>query len=190
MVGWAVWFTGLPGSGKSTLARSAAETLRNRGLDVVYLEMDARRREYFPDPKYTEQERRQAYAMFADEAAELCGRGRNVIMDATGHRISFRQRARGRLDWFAEIHVGCDVEEAMRRESERPQGKVKADLYRKALERRRTGRGFEGLGEVVGVDVPFEQDPAAELSFDNTALSREEALRKVMHFLDRWLDRD
>lgn len=190
MAGWAVWFTGLPGSGKSTLARGATETLRERGLDVVHLEMDARRKEYFPEPEYTERERRQAYAMFADEAADLCVRGRNVIMDAAAHRISFRRRARERIARFAEIHVGCSVEEAMRRESERPQGKVKADLYRKALERQRTGREFEGLGEVVGVDVPFEEDPEAELSFDNTALSREEALRKVMHFLDRWLDRD
>ncbi|GAB7022519.1 adenylyl-sulfate kinase [Salidesulfovibrio brasiliensis] len=190
MSGWAVWFVGLPGSGKSTLARGAVEMLRQRGEDVVHLEMDVRRRAYFPNPEYTEEERHKAYAMFVDEAAGLCAEGRNVVMDAAAHRAAFRERARARIERFAEILILCDVEEAMRREAAREGGKVMADLYAKALERKRTGRQFEELGEVVGVDVPFEEDDRAELAFDNTSLTRDAALRKVLHFLDRWPGRD
>lgn len=190
MSGWAVWFVGLPGSGKSTLARGVCEALRHRGVDVVHLEMDARRKAYFPNPEYTEEERNKAYAMFVDEAAELCAEGNNVIMDGAAHRLAFRERARGRIERFAEILIRCEVEEAMQREASREGGRVMADLYAKALERKRTGRQFEGLGEVVGVDVPFEEDDRAECGFDNTRLSREEALRKVLHFLDRWRNRD
>ena len=62
----------------------------------------------------------------------------------------------------------CDLEEAMRREAGRPEGLVMADLYAKALKRRRTGEQFEGLGEVIGVDVEFEVDPGAEFIIDNT----------------------
>lgn len=190
MSGWAVWFVGLPGSGKSTLARGACDSLRRQGEHVVHLEMDARRKAYFPNPEYTEEERNKAYSMFVDEAAELCAEGNNVIMDGAAHRRAYRERARGRIERFAEILIRCDVEEAMRREASREGGRVMADLYAKALERRRTGRQFEGLGEVVGVDVPFEEDDRAECALDNTGLTREDALRKVLHFLDRWRNRD
>jgi len=45
-----MWFVGLPGSGKSSVARSVFQALREKGLDVVHLEMDARRKAYFPHP--------------------------------------------------------------------------------------------------------------------------------------------
>ena len=47
MSGWAVWFVGLPGSGKSSISKRAYEYLRDKGMDVVYLQMDERRKKYF-----------------------------------------------------------------------------------------------------------------------------------------------
>ena len=185
--GWAVWVVGLPGSGKSTLARGLHDALRGRGVDVVLLQMDERRKAYFPEPQYTGQEREAAYRMFAEEAAGLVSEGRNVIMDGSAHKVSMRHVAREKISRFAEIFVECDLETAMAREAGRPAGKVMADLYRKALERKDTGRDYNGLGEVVGVDVPFEQDPIAEFVIDNTELSKEETLGKSLHFVDTWL---
>jgi adenylylsulfate kinase len=184
---WAVWVVGLPGSGKSTLARGLHDALRDRGVDTVLLQMDKRRNAYFPDPEYTEEERVTAYRMFAEEAAGLVKDGRNVILDGSAHRISMRLAARKKISRFAEIFVECALKTAMAREAARPAGKVMADLYRKALLRKETGRNFEGLGDVVGVDVPFEQDPQAEFIIDNTELSKEETLRKSLHFVDTWL---
>ncbi|WFS61048.1 adenylyl-sulfate kinase [Pseudodesulfovibrio thermohalotolerans] len=185
--GWAVWIVGLPGSGKSTLARGVRAALAARGVDAMLLQMDERRKAYFPEPTYTAEEREAAYALFAEEAAGLTREGRNIIMDGSAYRVSMRRYARGLIPRFAEIFVHCDLETAMAREAGRPAGQVMANLYRKALERRKTGRSFEGLGEVIGVDVPFEQDPEAEFVIDNTALSREKTLGKTLHFLDTWL---
>ncbi|MEF2230889.1 MAG: adenylyl-sulfate kinase [Pseudodesulfovibrio sp.] len=188
--GWAVWVVGLPGSGKSALARGVHARLEAQGRDVVLLQMDELRRTYVPEPRYTPEEREYAYERFAADAAALAGEGRGVIMDGSAYRVAMRARARRRIARFAEIFVRCDLKEAIRREAGRPQGKVMADLYAKALERQRTGRRFEGLGDVVGVDVPFERDPQAECVIDNTHLTREETLRRALLFLDSWLPND
>ena len=68
--GWTLWFTGLPGSGKSTIARAVHTALVGQGRDVAMLVMDERRKSYFPKPAYTAEERAQAYALIAREAAE------------------------------------------------------------------------------------------------------------------------
>lgn len=189
-VGWAIWFVGLPGSGKSALAKGVRAHLKSKGIDPVFLQMDALRRKYVPDPKYTPEERDFAYTAFVDEATEYVRQGKAVLMDGAAYKCSMRSYARQRISRFAEVHVQCDLEEAMRREARRPEGLIMADLYEKALTRKRTGEQFEGLGEVIGVDVPFENDPDAEFVIDNTHLAKEETLRKVLHFLDTWLVSD
>jgi len=184
----ALWFVGLPGSGKSSVAREVLRLLRERGVEPVHLEMDERRRVYFPAPEYSAEEREKAYAMFVDEAAALMAQGRCVLMDGTACELAMRRRAReilGRIGGFAEVHVACSLETAMQRESARPKGRVKAELYRKALERKRTGRQFPGLGEVVGVDVPFEEDPDAELRLDSEELDATAGALRVLAFLER-----
>jgi adenylylsulfate kinase len=187
MAGFAIWVTGLPGSGKSSLARGLERELAARGLDPVRLSMDERRKAWFPEPRYDEDERRKAYGFLVDEAAALAGQGRAVILDATAHRRSVRDAARRRIPRFAEIHVRCGLDTAMRREAGRPQGQVMAGLYAKALERKRSGAEVPGLGQVVGVDVPFEEDPAAECVIDNTRLAKEETLARALTFLETWL---
>lgn len=185
--GFAIWVVGLPGSGKSTLAKAVHARLLEHGHDAVLLQMDARRKAYFPNPTYSAEEREQAYAMFIDEAATLVEQGRAVVMDGTAYRAAMRREARKCIARFAEILVRCDVREAMRREASRPKGLVMAGLYRKALERQETGKQFDGLGDVVGVDVPFEEDSGAEFMIDNTTLSKAETRAAVVAFLDSWL---
>ncbi len=150
--------------------------------------MDERRKAYFPQAAYSPEDRIRAYAMFVDEAAALAGRGLGVVMDGSAPLLSMRSAARSRISRFAEIHVKCDLEEAMRREASRPEGLVMAGLYAKALERRRTGTDIPGLGQVIGVDIPFEEDPHAECVIDNTRLSKAETLDAALAFMDRWLE--
>lgn len=185
--GWAIWFVGLPGCGKSTLAKGVFEHLYAQGWDVVSLQMDKRRKAYFPDPKYTHEERERAYGMFVDEAAEYVRQGKVVLMDASAYKKDMRTYARQRIPHFAEIFIRCALDEAMRREAGRPEGKVIAGLYEKALHRQKTGQVYEGLGEVIGVDVEFQVDPDAELIIDNSGLTAQETLGKALHFLDSWL---
>lgn len=185
--GAGVWFTGLPGSGKSSLARAVTGKLTAQGRPVTVLSMDARRKAYFPKPEYTEDEREAAYRMFAEEAATAAGRGELVFLDATAHRKAWRDAAREMIPRFAEVHVSCPVAVAMAREAARPEGLVMAGLYAKAIRRKATGEAFDGLGEVVGVDVPFEADPAAECVVDAAKLTVEQARDAVLRFLDGWL---
>ncbi|MBI5518510.1 MAG: adenylyl-sulfate kinase [Desulfovibrio sp.] len=190
--GWALWFTGLPGCGKSTIARAVRGELSARGVEVDLLAMDERRRAYFPHPQYTAEERAQAYAFLVREAADLTAQGRAVIIDATAHRLAMRQEARAVVPRFAEVLVRCPLHEAMRREAMRAvhqaqhKGYVIPGMYQKALERRRTGVAVPGLGQVVGVDVQYEENPDAECVLDAMKPVEENA-RAVLHFLDAWL---
>lgn len=181
--GGAVWFTGLPGSGKSSISRKIFQRLEDRGFDAKYLQMDQQRKVYFPKPEYTAREREEAYKMFAREGAELAAKGFFVVMDATAPQKSMRDLARGLIGNFAEVHVDCSLDTAMKREGGRPEGLVMADLYTKALERKKTGRDFPGLGQVIGVDLPFEKDPDAELTIENDHLTIDEAVDRAMNFI-------
>lgn len=183
--GWAVWFVGLPGAGKTTYARAVYHALRRRGDNVRYLSMDERRRAYVPSPSYTEEEREKAYRLFAEEAARIAEQGTNVIMDGTAPRLSMRHYARALVPEFAEVLVRCPLETAMCREASRPQGLVTVGLYRKALERKRTGRHFKGLGEVIGVDIPFEEDPAAECLIENDQVDARRGRDLVLVLVER-----
>lgn len=187
--GWAVWIVGLPGSGKSDLARWLYETLLQRGEDARLLQMDSERAKYARQgaDAYTEAGREMAYAQFVAEAASLAASGAGVLMDGAAYKLAMRETARRSIPRFAEIHVKCALDVAMQREASRPQGLVMADLYRKALERKTTGRAFEGLGQVLGVDVPFEENPAAECVIDNTRLPLSETRARALDFLDAWL---
>ncbi|MGX9365794.1 adenylyl-sulfate kinase [Desulfoplanes sp. PS50] len=184
--GWALWFVGLPGSGKSSVARGVADVLKGRGLDVVYLQMDARRKAYFPQPTYSPEERASAYEMFAEEAADLAGQGKGVILDGTAPKRAMRTRAREMISRFAEVYVECPLEVAMEREKSRPEGLVMAGLYEKALERKEKGTQFPGLGQVIGVDIPFEVDAHAECVVDNATLTLQQAVAKVIDWFDGW----
>jgi adenylylsulfate kinase-like enzyme len=194
--GWALWFTGLPGCGKSTIARAVRDELAGRGVEVEFFSMDERRKSYFLHPDYSAEERAKAYTLFAREAADLTSTGRNVILDATAHLLAMRQEARALVPRFAEVLVRCPLAEAMRREAMRAsqlsslashhKGYVMPGMYQKALERKQTGVSVPGLGQVVGVDVAYEENPEAECVLDALRPVEENAAR-VLTFLDAWL---
>ncbi|GAB6124610.1 adenylyl-sulfate kinase [Humidesulfovibrio idahonensis] len=193
--GWALWFTGLPGCGKSTIARAVRDELSARGVAATLLSMDERRKSYFHTPDYSAEERAKSYTLFAREAADMTAAGHNVILDATAYRLAMRQEARALIPRFAEVLVRCPLAEAMRREAVRSgqqtlaahhKGYVMPGMYQKALERRHTGIAVPGLGQVVGVDVAYEENPEAECVLDALRPVEENAGR-VLNFLDAWL---
>ena len=184
--GWVIWFVGLPGAGKSTYAQAVYHALQEQGIDVHYLSMDEKRKDYSPTHRYTPEERDKAYHLFAGEAARIANQGTNVIMDGTAPRLSMREYARRLVPHFAEIYIRCPLQTAMCREESRPEGQVMANLYSKALERKRTGAHTEGLGEVIGVDTPFEENPTVECVIDSDGVSIEKGRDQVLDFLAAW----
>ncbi|MFC1924999.1 adenylyl-sulfate kinase [Chloroflexota bacterium] len=184
--GWVIWFVGLPGAGKSTYALSVYNALKYRGENVRYLSMDKQRRIYFQNPQYTSEERNKAYELFVKEAVQLAEEGNNVIMDGTAPRLVMREYARKLLPYFAEISIRCPLETAMYREANRPEGSTMTNLYNRALSRKQTGTDFKGLGEVVGVDITFEENPMAECVIDSDRVSIDEGRDYVLDFLKMW----
>jgi len=181
-----MWFVGLPGSGKTTYALSVYNALKENAEDVRYLSMDERRTAYFPVPDYTEEERTKAYRLFAEEAARIATQGINVIMDGTAPRLYMREYARALVPRFAEIFVRCPLKTAIHRERVRPAGLVMAGLYDKALTRKEAGIQFEGLGQVIGVDTPFEENPWAECVIDSDLESIAQSRDKILDFIKNW----
>lgn len=183
---WAVWITGLPACGKSTIAGKLYEQLKAEGVKVVLLCMDKRRKLYTPNPEYTCDERQRTYNLFVEDAISIMESGRCVILDGAGHELCWRNDAREKIEYFAEVYLRCPVNMAMKRESGRQQGLVMAGLYEKALERQRSGKEFKDLGKVIGVDVEFQEDHNAECIIDTDGKNPDETFEEVQACLQKW----
>ncbi|MEM3399854.1 MAG: adenylyl-sulfate kinase [Candidatus Micrarchaeia archaeon] len=176
------WITGLPGSGKSTLADFAYSKLKENGVNVHLLRMDEIRKFLAPKPKYNEEERNFAYRAIVLCAKLLYDNKISVIIDATGHRRRYRNFARREIENFAEIYVRCPLGICMRREAKR-KSSVVMGMYRKALERKKFRKGVRGLGEVIGVDVEYEEPLSPELVIDTGKMAEKDAGMMLYEFL-------
>jgi len=183
MEGWVVWLTGLPGSGKTTITKKLLEKLEKENMKVEHLRMDEIRKILTPERKYTEEERDHAYRALVLIAKLLSKNGINVIIDATGHRRKWRELARELIPNFFEVYVKCPLEVCMEREAKRRDDLVLSNLYKKALRRLQTGEKVEGLGEVIGIDVKYEEPENPELVVESDKLSPEESSGIIFKFL-------
>ena len=186
--GWAVWFTGLPGSGKSRLSQIVFEMLTDNGITCERIEMDAIRKQYVQHPEYTDEERDFVYEKLVDFAEKGVKNNKNIIIDATAHKRLYREMARNKIKRFIEVMVRCPLSICIERESKREKGLVVAQMYRKALERKEKGTQFEDLGHVIGVDVPYEENPDAEIIIDNSTGTAMDNARKVKEAIRRYID--
>ncbi len=173
MGGKCIWITGLPGSGKTSAALKLKELAAKEGMHFHNLEMDSLRKLMIAHPRYDEDERELAYALLGFMAGFLAMTGRNVIVDATAHRRKYRDSARKGIDDFTEIHISAPVELCMERETGRERGAIMGEMYRKALERKRDGREFPGLGDVIGIDVPYEKGGEVEITMSSENMGAE-----------------
>lgn len=184
MSGWAVWITGLPGSGKTERAKEVLRKLGQQGVKVEYLRMDAIRKILTPKGKYTKGERDHAYRALVLIGKFLTEHGINIIIDATGHRKVWRELARELIPNFAEVYIKCPLETCVERESERKDNLVLSNLYKKAMERLKTGKKVRGMGQMIGIDIPFEESERPELIIDSHKLSIKESSEKIFQMIN------
>ena len=187
--GWAIWFTGLPGSGKSEISKLVYQMLSKNGVKCERLELDYIRKQYVANPEYTVKERDFVYEKLADFAFERVQNKMNIIIDATAHKLLYRKRVRKKIRRFVEVLVRCPLSTCIERESKRKGGMVAAQMYLRALERKEKGTRFKDLGKVIGVDVPYEENPDAEIIIDNSKSSSFENAQIVMEALDKHLSK-
>ena len=164
---WVIYLTGLPGSGKSTIGKELLRLLNSNEIDAVVLRLDDIRKLIIPNPIYSQEEREHVYRVFNQRALDLFGQGKNVILDATAYKRKWRDELRQKVKNFIEVYIKCSLDVCIARESQREGNLVTAEIYRKAIERKNTGKHFPGLGEVVGIDVTYEENEKAELVIDS-----------------------
>jgi len=153
--GCVVWFTGLPSSGKSTLAGRVRERLAAAGAPVALLDSDQVREALVPSPGYDPPSRDGFYTTLGRLAVLLAGQGLIVLVPATAHRRSWRDRARASAARFFEVYVDTDAVECRRRD---PKG-----LYRAAPDL------LPGVG--VTYEPPLRPEVRANGGSDDSALA-------------------
>ena len=118
MRGRFVIFCGIPGSGKSTLARIVARKLSNS----IHIQTDAVR-SMLSHPNFSGEESKFVYDGCMAVAKEALREGYTVLLDGTFMREDYRQQARDKLARYSSrvdvVHVACDLETALRRNSSR-----------------------------------------------------------------------
>ncbi len=141
-----IWLTGISGAGKSTLATALAETLSTRGLNVEVLDGDGVRTLIGGTLGFDRQSRI-ANTLSLGLAARLLNRhGVVAIVAAISPYAEARQRARGMISRFVEVHCDCPPELAAEKD-------VKG-LYARA------GRGE--IAQFTAVSDPYEAPEAPE----------------------------
>ena len=167
MVNIVLWLTGLPSSGKTTLARRLRDILIGSGYGVEVLESDEYRRMLTPNPSYTDYERDLFYRSIVVTSYYLYRNGLNVIIDATGHKRSYRDYARRIIRDFIEVYVYAPLKVCMDRD-------VKG-LYRLAV---------EGIVKTLpGLQVPYEEPARPEVRVNTHIEDVDESIAKIIRYL-------
>jgi len=172
---WVIWITGLPGSGKSTISRKVQEKLLAKRIKSKILELDEIRKIITPNPKYTDEERDIVYLSLVYMARLLADCGINVIIDATGNRLAYREKARELISNFIEVYIKCPLDICIKREEERDAQHSPKDIYKKGI----SGES----GNVPGINVPYEESPNPEIVIDSSKCSINESAEIIIKYI-------
>ncbi|MBI5664988.1 MAG: adenylyl-sulfate kinase [Nitrospirae bacterium] len=171
---WVLWITGLPGCGKSTVAIKVKEMVP----DAVVLRMDELRKIVTPAPTYSDEEREHVYRALVFSAKTLYEAGRNVIIDATGNKRSWRKLARELVPSYLEVYLECPVELCIEREKTRTETHAAPkDIYEK---------GKAGW-PVPGMNVPYEAPEQPELIIDARKEPPEKAAENIVKMIKTYV---
>src|SRR5919108_5925795 len=168
LMGFTVWFTGLPSSGKSTLARLLEEALMQRGWRVEVLDGDEVRLRLSRGLGFSKEDRDENIRRITYVAKLVTRCGGAAITCAISPYRALRDEARQEIGGFVEVYVKCALDVCVERD-------VKG-LYAKAL------RGE--IAAFTGVSDPYEAPLAPEVIVQTDRESPEESLAKILGRLE------
>ncbi len=170
-----LWLTGLSGSGKTTIAMEVERRLFSKGYQVFVLDGDNVRQGLNADLGFSADDRAENVRRIGEVANLFAQAGVIVIAAFISPYRADRDRARAIApDLFHEVYIRSSVEECQKRD---PKG-----LYAKAK---------QGLiAEFTGVSAPYEAPLSPELVIDTTTLSIDDAVERLLRYVDRDLQRD
>jgi len=173
--GGIIWLTGLSGSGKSTIAMEVERRLFNRGFQVFTLDGDNVRQGLNSDLGFSPEDRAENIRRIGEVANLFVQAGMVVLSSFISPYRADRERARAiNPGVFHEVWVKADVEECKRRD---PKG-----LYAKAVQ--------GAIPEFTGISAPYEEPVRPELVLDTHELSVDEAVEKLIRYIERDLQRE
>jgi sulfate adenylyltransferase len=167
--GFVVWFTGLSGAGKSTVAKALAPRLLERGHRVELLDGDEVRTTLSKGLGFGRQDRDANIARIGYVASRLAAHGVAVLVAAISPYRDARDRVRGMVDHFVEVHVATPLATCAERD-------VKG-LYAMAL----AGQ----IPQFTGVSDPYEPPDAPELVLRTDGEPVERSAEQVLACLER-----
>lgn len=163
-----IWFTGLSGAGKSTLAEALERSLQAEGRHTYLLDGDHLRLGLNRDLGFSECDRQENVRRAGEVAALMVDAGLVVLVAFISPFRSDRDAVRQLLPGqFIEVFIDTPLHVCEARD---PKG-----LYRRA----RAGL----IKNFTGLDSPFEAPQAAELRFDTSSCSVEEAVQQINDYL-------
>ena len=163
-----IWFTGLSGAGKSTLAEALERSLQAEGRHTYLLDGDHLRLGLNRDLGFSERDRQENVRRAGEVAALMVDAGLVVLVAFISPFRSDRDAVRQLLPGqFIEVFIDTPLHVCEARD---PKG-----LYRRA----RAGL----IKNFTGLDSPFEAPQAAELRFDTSSCSVEEAVQQINDYL-------
>jgi sulfate adenylyltransferase len=166
--GFVVWFTGLSGAGKSTVARALASRLRERGHRLELLDGDEVRTNLSQGLGFSREDRDANIARIGYVAAKLTHHGVVVLVAAISPYREARDRVRGSVDHFVEVHVATSLATCAKRD-------VKG-LYAQAL----AGQ----IPQFTGVSDPYEPPLAPEVVLHTDSEPVESSVEQVLAYLE------
>lgn len=164
-----LWFTGLSGSGKSTIANIVEKKLYELGRHTYLLDGDNVRHGLNKDLGFTDADRVENIRRVSEVSALMVDAGLLVLVSFISPFRAERRMARERVGdgEFIEIYVSTPLSVAETRD---PKG-----LYAKA----RRGE----LSNFTGIDSPYEQPEAPEITIDTESMSAEQAADQIIDYL-------
>jgi adenylylsulfate kinase len=171
--GATLWFTGLSGSGKSTMAFTLEHALVQRGHLAYVLDGDNIRHGLNKNLGFSAADREENIRRIGEVAKLFADAGlitmTSFISPYRKDRDLVRQlHVAGKLP-FVEIHVSTPIATCEQRD---PKG-----LYKKA----RAGE----LKNFTGIDDPYEEPLAPELTIDATSTSPQQAAALLLAYLEK-----
>jgi sulfate adenylyltransferase len=167
--GFCIWFTGLSGAGKSTTAEIVVSRLLEHGRQVTVLDGDIVRTHLSKGLGFSKEDRDANVLRIGFVAAEIVRHGGAAVCAAVSPYRATREAVRAMVgaENFIEVFVDTPLEVCEARDEK--------GMYAQA----RSG----AIKNFTGIDDPYEQPLAAELTIDTVNVTAEENATAIVELL-------
>jgi adenylylsulfate kinase len=164
---------GLSGAGKTTLAKKVKERFTKTGVLTEIIDADEYRQELFPDLKYSKEDRVENVRRLGFIANKFSAQGIVTIISAI---MPYEEMRRNLVKAYANvkvIHIDCPLSVLQARDTK--------GLYSRA----RLPLGHpERLGNLTGVNDPFEVPLSPDFHLNTCAYDIEECTGMLLAFIE------